>query len=232
MRWGDLVIAGVILGLSTYAVARQFGSDPVERYELAAIRTLDVGEALPRDLVVRDIGHESRPIGEWFGPKATVLYSWSTTCPCVTICEPRMREVYVKYGKAVGVTWVGVAGEPTDTRDGVVALMTHLRAFYKMVLDPSHRLSKRLGFDRATMLVVLDGDGYVRWRGTQNDDLKNPTRNYLAEVLADVVEGRLPPTDLSMEIPPYGCAFSEPVECDDEGVPLSTPPPAPAPAGS
>ena len=101
-----VVPAGLIVGLSAWAVARQLGTDPLEAYEAAAIRTLEVGEALPADVVIRDIGEESRPIGDWFGRTATVFYSWGTNCPCVPICETRMREAVNLDSRTYGLSLV------------------------------------------------------------------------------------------------------------------------------
>jgi len=213
-RRKDIVIAGVIIALCAWAVWRQIDADPLEPYEKSFVRTIGVGEALDPDVTLVDIGGERRRVGDWFGSKATVLYSWSTTCPCIPVCEERLREVYVEYGPEEGVTWIGVAGEPTDTGSGVLHHMASIRAFYKMLLDPYQRLCTRLGFDRAAVVAVLDADGYLRFRGNVTDDLKKPLRNYLAEVLPAVVAGERPPvaeTELS-----YGCEFSAPGPCPDE----------------
>ncbi len=214
------MIAGVIVALCAWAVIRQFGTDPLEPYEKAFVRTIEVGEALNPDVTLLDTGGERRRVGDGYGAKATVFYSWSTTCPCIPVCEDALREAYVKFGPEQGVVWIGVAGEPTDTSSAVLDKMTFLRSFYEMLLDPYQRLCTRLGFDRAAVLAVLDGDGYLRFRGNVSDDLKDPQRNYLLEVLPAIVAGTKPPleeTDLA-----YGCEFSDPQPCPDAE--LLTPP--------
>jgi len=75
------------------------------------------------------------------------------------------------------------------------------------------------------VLAVLDGDGYLRFHGNVSDDLKNPQRNYLLEVLPAILAGTKPPiemTDLA-----YGCEFANPEPCPDGD--LLTPPEASAP---
>jgi hypothetical protein len=138
--------------------------------------------------------------------------------------EALIREASGRFGPEAGVAWVGVAGEPSDTARGVLGELTRLGATYGMLLDPYQRLSARLGFDRAAVLAVLDGDGYLRFFGNPSDDLKDPQRNYLLEVLPAIVAGHRPPlerTDLA-----YGCEFSDPEPCPDEE--LLTPPSPPS----
>ena len=222
-RRKDLLIAGIIVALCAWAVISQLGSGPDGPEASAKLRTIEVGEALDPDVTLLDVGGERRRVGDGYGTNATVFYSWSTTCPCIPICEELLRQTYARFGPDQGVAWIGVAGEPSDTAGAVRGGMRSLDAFYGMLLDPYHRLSQRLGFDRAAVLAVLDGDGYLRFRGNVSDDLKTPQRNHLLEVLPAIVAGTPPPmaeTELA-----YGCEFTDPQPCPDDEV-LTPPPPS------
>ncbi|MHC5010448.1 MAG: redoxin family protein [Planctomycetota bacterium] len=210
----ELLIAAILIGLGVFVVAGEFLPDDRAFEAPQAPRRLEIGEALDGSIPLMDLDGEIRPIGARFGMRATVLYAWSTTCPCVPVCEERMRPLYARFGAEQGVAWVAVAGEPDDEPGAIRDLVTELRAPYPVVLDPTQKLCARLGFDRASVLAILDADGYVRWRGTQGDDLASPTRDYLREALRTITAGGLP-EEAEVE-PAYGCAFSTPPEdCED-----------------
>jgi len=225
MRTKDLVIAGVIVALCAWAVISQLGTGPEETDARTSLRTIQIGEALDPDVTIRDLEGAPQRVGDAYGEKATIFYSWSTTCPCIPVCEPMVRETWKRFGPDQGVAWIGVAGEPEDTPGWVRSRMQDIGAAYPMLLDPYHRLSQRLGFDRAAVLAVLDGDGYLRFRGNISDDLRTPKHNYLLEVLPAIVAGTQPPraeTELA-----YGCEFSDPKPCP--AAELLAPPEASAP---
>ena len=82
---------------------------------------------------------------------------------------------------------------------------------YFLLLDPTQRLCRQLGFREAAQFAVVDANGTLRFRGTFDDDLKHPTRTYLPEALDAVLGGRDP-----WQPPPpaekYGCPFGAPAE--------------------
>lgn len=207
-------MAGAVVALCAWAVIAQLSTGPDEPTASELWPAIQVGEALDPDVTLFDVGGERRRVGDGYGRAATIFYSWSTTCPCIPICEEMLQETRARFGPEQGVRWYGVAGEPTDTPGSVRGGMKEISAFYEMLLDPYHRLSARLGFDRAAVLAVLDGDGYLRYRGNISDDLTAPERNYLLEVLPAIVAGERPPfteTELA-----YGCEFSDPQPCPDD----------------
>src|SRR5688572_8353102 len=111
MRWGDLVISAILLGLCGLAVAKHFGhGEEVRR----VIPPVEVGEPLDGNLTLTDIGGVDRVLADFFGRRATVLYSWKVSCPCVDVCEPRLKAIYARYGREQGVAWIAVDGEPED----------------------------------------------------------------------------------------------------------------------
>jgi hypothetical protein len=209
-RW-DYVIAAAIVALCAFAVERQLaghGSDE------PAIREIEVGEVLEPDWVLKDVSGHDRELGRWYGSKATVLYSWKVTCPCVDVVEGRLRHLYTRFGAEQGVIWVAVDGEAEDGTGDILDKMGRLQSFYRMLLDPEQRLSARLGFDRATLVAVLDASGRVRYRGSIDDAYETPKRSYLEEALEAVVGGRNPAVPETQ--PVYGCEYSGPPSCPVE----------------
>jgi peroxiredoxin len=212
MRRVDLIAVVLVVGLAAWAVVLQFRA--AEPLPPPASPTLEVGEAVPPDVVLTGLDGTPHRLGDLFGERATVLYAWSTTCPCIPWCEDELRAIAARHGPEQGFRWVAIAGEPTDTVEGIRETTEKLGSFYDVLLDPSHRLSAPMGFDRAAVVAVLDRDGYIRFRGNPSDRLKDPTRWFLNEVLDDVAAGRAPRLDHT-ELT-YGCEFSAPVVCEDE----------------
>lgn len=230
MRLFDLVIAGGIVGLAAWAVAAQVGSDPVgDAVAERPVRRLDPGDAL-EDQDVTIISGAPLKLHLLLGKRATVFYAWSTKCPCVAIVNHRLLPVIQRW-KAEGVSFVAVAGDPEDTQEkvGVQAALwwDHKHSMpppYGFVLDPTQRLCRQLGFREASWFVILDGNGVLRYRGTFDDDLKQPTQTYVPEALEAVLAGRKPEHALRPAVG-YGCAFGLPAKpCPVEETPQAPPP--------
>jgi peroxiredoxin len=202
----DLLAAVLVIGLAAWAVVARLRTAELQPPPGPSV--LEVGEVVPADVVLEDLEGSPHRLGDLFGDRATVLYSWSTTCPCIPWCEDELKDIAERHGPEQGFRWVAVAGEPTDTVDGIRETMEKIGAFYDVLLDPSHLLCEPLGFDRAAVVAVLDRDGILRFRGNPSDRLKDPTRWFLNEVLDDVAAGsppRIERTELTS-----GCEFSGP----------------------
>jgi hypothetical protein len=217
----DFIIAGGIVGLAAWAVAAQVGSDPVgAAVAQRELVRLDLGDAL-EDQDVTTLGGTAR-LHPLLGKKATVFYSWSTTCKCVGYVDSRLLPVIQRW-KAQGVAFVAVDGDAKDSREkvgqqliGSWAALTGQLPPYGMLLDPSQRLCKQLGFREASQFAIVDFNGALRYRGTFDDDLKKPTRTFVPEALEAIVAGREPEHALH-PVAGYGCLFGEPAkECPAE----------------
>ena len=88
LKRADIWIAAVVIGLCGYAVAKQLTYRANEE-----IVPLKVGETLDLDLRLKDVSDvpQTVRVGDYTGRDFTVLYTWSTKCPCVGELEPRMR---------------------------------------------------------------------------------------------------------------------------------------------
>jgi hypothetical protein len=210
MRLGDWVIVAILLGLCGVVVAQHLDHGDAD---VPRVPPIVLGEALDTSVVLTDLEGKERTIADDVGSKATVLYSWKVSCPCIDVCEPRLRPLFARYGKARGVAWIAIDGEPEDTREEVLAKMGRLGSPYKMLFDPDQQVLARLGFDQAALVAVLDGNGRLRYRGSMDDDYLEPKRSYLEEALRAVVEGG----DLAVAETPaiYGCEFSRPPACTE-----------------
>ena len=199
VRPDPFILAALIAG-SGYAVWSQLRHEPVPA--VAPAQALAIGDAM-EDVVLRDPMGEPHALSQWRGKAATVLYFWSVECPCVDTVEPRLREMYERYGKK-GVTFVAIDSDPDDKAPDILAKMGRLYAPYSMVLDPTGKVARRVGGRTATDLVVLDADWKVRYRGSIDDALLKPKTRYLAPALDAILEGRAP---VPAETTPYGCPF-------------------------
>ncbi len=211
MRRVEVTAAVLVIGVAAWGVASQLASGP--EIVAAPVRPIGLGEAVDPDVRLLDLqGHGVR-IGDLFGTRATVLYSWSTTCPCIPFCEPEIERVAGRHGPDEGVRWVGIAGEPSDGPDEVRRTLAKLGAPYPVLLDPGHRLCGRVGFDRAAIVAVLDRNGYLRFRGNPSDSLRHPKRFFVEPALVAVLQGDRPEVPETPRF--YGCEFAAAIACPD-----------------
>lgn len=219
MRRIDLLIAGAVVGLAAWAVLAQVGGDPVgAALEQRPVALLALGEAL-EDQDVANLNGERLRLHGLLGRTATVFYSWSTTCPCVGFVNTRLVPVIQRF-KPLGVRFLAVAGDPKDTKERAAQVVYQQWSAvpetgglppYGMILDATQRLCRQLGFREASQFVVLDANGYVRYRGTFDDSLKNPTEAYLAPALEAVLDGRKVGNPFR-PVSGYGCRFGAPLD--------------------
>jgi peroxiredoxin len=154
--------------------------------------SLGLGGAAPNVSLVDANGKRCR-LFDLRGTKATVLYFWTTRCPCVAAVEPRFQATMQRFAeKSSAVRFVAVDSDPRDAPETVVQAMTELGAKYPMLLDPKQELSASLGVSKAVTFVVLDESLRVRYRGALDDDLEEPKQRYLVAALDAVLAGRLP----------------------------------------
>ena len=83
--------------------------------------------------------------------------------------------------------------------------MVKLRSFYRMLRDPEQKLTRRLGFDAAVQVAIVDSHGVLRYRGAVDDayDAAEVTKRYLGDALAALVAGKEPAVVETAKV--YGC---------------------------
>jgi hypothetical protein len=223
LRRYDLLLAGGIIALGAWAVWAQVGNDPVG----AAVQAreparLQIGDPLEDQEVLNASGIAMR-LHPLLGSKATVFMGWSTTCLCVPIVDERLIPVIQRF-KPLGVTFLAVAGDPKDTPNRTATMLMSSWAdpklaipannngnpLYGVLLDPTQRLCRQLGFKEATHFAIVDGNGNLRFTGTFDDNLKKPTKTFLPEALEAIVDGRAPERPMRI-VSGYGCPFGAPI---------------------
>ena len=210
----QLIAFVLVAGLVVFGVVWQFVDGQSGQAAGAGAARLEVGEALDPDVVLADLDGRRHRLGDRLGEKATVLYAWSTTCSCIPICDPFLAEVRSRWGEDEGVRWLAVAGEPADSPVRIRETLEERPSAYGFLRDPAHRLCGPLGFDRSSLVAVLDGDGVLRFRGSPIDSLREPRADYLAEALPRVVAGS--PLEEADREPAFGCPFAAPLaDCPD-----------------
>jgi peroxiredoxin len=199
----DLVVLALLVAGSAYAVWTQVEADPLAPYGRRATRpALPLGSRV--DFTLKDIGGEERTLATWRGEKATVLYVWTTDCPCVAAIEMRVKEATMRFPETQGVKFIAIDSNPEDKPETVIAKMTELHSPYYMLLDPTQEVAMTFGANQATTFVVLDADRRIRYRGGIDDDLLKPKTAYLVPAIEAVLAGKTPdPT----ETKPIGCPF-------------------------
>lgn len=217
-RWKEGLIAAAVVALCVYGVVAQFSGDSAPTPEQRRIETIAVGDRLLADITLRDVSDPPLPrsiLGS-YGRTATVLYSWSAACPCILDLEPRLRALAARFGRAQGVAWLALAGEPDE---GLIELREKrdaMQAFYPVLRDPEQQICRRLGLLHAGQVAVLDGDGRLVYRGAIDDHWRTGKAEHLEAALVAVMGGRRPGV---AEVPRrYGCAFSVPLSCLSEDV--------------
>ncbi len=220
---GDILVTVVIVLLGTLGVLLQLG-DPFGWYEEEPIRKLDMGEVLEVDFTLSDVSNIplQQNLMSWYGKKATVLYTWSVPCPCVDLVDKRLKPLYEKMGPEQGVSWIAIAGDPTDGRANIRLKMQKIKAFYRLLVDPDQLVIRRLGLFHAAMIAVLDGEGRIVYRGAIDADYDEGKAEFLEEALTAVVEGR--PVPVPERAWTYGCEFAVPESCIEyqrEGLPTT-----------
>lgn len=192
----DVIIFAVLLAGSAFAVVSQLDD------RKPAWAPPPIG-AKVEEFRLRDVTLGDRSLAELSkDKKATVLYFWMVSCPCVDALEGRMRKIVEKY-EPLGVSFLGVVGDPSDTVDQVKEKMGTIRATsYRVLLDPKQEVVRSAGVRTATEVVVLDAQHRIRYRGSLDDNLVKPKVDYLSPALDAVLAGRAPTPS---ETAPYGC---------------------------
>lgn len=154
---------------------------------------------------------EERRLSAFHGEKATVLYFWSASCPCVPQVEERVQAAIQRFPPSAGVGFVAIDSHPDDRAEDVRRALADLKSSYPMLLDPTQTVARALGVDSAVTFVVLDAERRLRYRGGFDDDLLEPRKAHLLDALEAVLAGKNPDP---AETAGAGCPYpGSTVEC-------------------
>ncbi|HEV8551205.1 MAG TPA: redoxin family protein [Polyangiaceae bacterium] len=138
--------------------------------------------------------------------KLTVFVFYSERCPCLSVHEPRLRELAARY-RARGVAFLLVNAE-VGAEPAADALEARRRGYpFPLLTDRGATLARALHAEFATHAVVVDARGTVRYSGGLDSDknrLHTGAHSYLRDALDDLLAGREPRVP---DREPLGCAL-------------------------
>ena len=131
------------------------------------------------------------------GKTAVVLVFMGTDCPVGNLYAPRLAELSGAF-KDKGVAFVGVYSNAHDTPEQIAAHVKEFGITFPVVKDENNVIADTLLAERTPEAIVLDGIGFVRYRGAIDDQYgvgarkDAPTHHYLKDAIQDVVtSGRI-----------------------------------------
>lgn len=92
--------------------------------------------------------------------KPTVLVFWASWCGPCRAEIPHVNEVTEAYGETVNVMGINLGEDPT-TAKSVAGSMK-----YPSLLDPQSSIGASYRVSSIPLVVILDGEGRIRYRGT------------------------------------------------------------------
>ena len=126
------------------------------------------------------------------GKTAVVLAFLGTDCPVGNLYAPRLAELSEAY-KEKGAAFVGIYSNARDTPEQIAAHAKEFGLKFPVVKDEDNVIADTLLVERTSEVIVLDGLGFVRYRGAIDDQYgvgtrkEAATRNYLKDAIEEVV---------------------------------------------
>jgi peroxiredoxin len=136
-------------------------------------------------------------LGDVTGDGVLVLTYTGVGCPISGKYAPRLSRIAAAHAEH-GVRFVGINANPQDSREDIAAECEELGLDYPVLRDHRQELTRRLDARTTTEVYVFDAQGDLRYRGAVDDQYSlgaskpEPTRNYLVDALAAVLEGEEP----------------------------------------
>jgi peroxiredoxin len=165
-------------------------------FEAAAPRLVLPGT----DGAKHDLAEEAR------SARLLVLFFSAWTCPCQTVHDVRIRELYSRY-HPLGVDVLAVDSETAGSMSRAKEEVVRRGYDFPVLLDAGGALARALGAQYATESFVLDPTGVVRYHGgvdSDRNELHDDARPYLQNALDDLLAGKSPRTAESKAL---GCSL-------------------------
>jgi peroxiredoxin len=163
---------------------------------------VQVGQPAP-DFSLPDLEGISNRLSDLRGT-IVVLNFWSATCPWAQVADEAIAAIEVLRDERI-VLWP-IASNVDETPEQIRDVAKE-RGLPFVLLDAGHAVADLYEAVTTPHVFVVDAEGILRYRGSVDDTSfrqRSPTKNYLADVLSALLEGREPaPT----ETPGYGCAI-------------------------
>jgi peroxiredoxin len=155
---------------------------------------------LGTDGAKHDLAEEAR------SARLIVLFFSSWSCPCQTVHDARIRELYSRY-HPLGVDVLAVDSETVGSMPRAKEEAARRGYDFPVLLDAGGALARALGAEYATESFVLDSTGIVRYHGgldSDRNELRDDALPYLRNALDDLLAGKSPRTAESKAL---GCAL-------------------------
>jgi hypothetical protein len=157
------------------------------------------------------------PFGDlWRQRSATVLIFWSGSCPCVRRYQTRMDDLLERYPRD-RVRVVAISSNAGESFEEVLRIAKERGVRLPIYRDESGQVARAVDAQSTPTVVVLDGEGRVRFRGWMDNERlpEDPKREpWLDLALRGLLEHRT----YSQRTPTYGCTITRS---------LTTAPPSP-----
>jgi peroxiredoxin len=133
-----------------------------------------------------------------------VLNFWSATCPWAQVADETIAAIDVLQDERI-VLWP-IASNVDETPEQIRDVAGE-RGLPIVLLDAGHSVADMYEAVTTPHVFVIDSEGVLRYRGSLDDTSfrqSSPTKNYLADAVSALLEGRDP---TPAETPGYGCAI-------------------------
>ena len=199
-----VIVLFLVAAFAGVAAAIALKDDDEDKPPPAEDTTLAIGDPV-RFLRLQDDEWEPWDVPLEKGPKAIVIWFWSSKCPCVKDSEPRVKELLTRYEKR-GVALLAIDSDPNDAPDSIKALQKELKSEYDVYRDRKGQTARMLGIKRSASVAILDEEHRLRYRGPMNDHPAAPTRSYAFAALDAILAGaQVNPT----EVEGYGMFYPQ-----------------------
>lgn len=162
--------------------------------------TLTIGETTP-DFTLQDLDGNAHHLESYRG-RVVVLNFWSGECPWSARADEGINALQEKWGEEVVV--LAIASNANEDLP-LLQEAALTRAVEPVLVDGEQTVARLYGAEYTPQIFVLDIEGILLYQGAYDDVTfrqKEPTRNYLEEAVASLLNGKQPDPS---EVPAYGC---------------------------
>jgi peroxiredoxin len=168
-----------------------------------------IGDPVPAFTLTDTTGTEhAMPAAE--APPATVILETCNHCPYVIAWNPRLRAVAEEYGPR-GVRFLAVSSNdptryPADSPERMAQFVRDQDWPIPYAFDESQDVARALGAERTPLVVVLDSEQRLVYRGAPDADHQDPSQGaaWLRAALDAVLAGQ---EVERAETPARGCSI-------------------------
>ncbi len=158
-------------------------------------QAVKLGAKVPNSNSLRDLRGNRRPLQSFTGHKALVLAFLGADCPVANLYVPTLLELEKRY-RPKQVQFLAIYPNENEDLDQIAGHAADRDIPFLVLKDFGQRLAGLAGVTRLPSVVVLDGQGTLRYRGRIDDRYgvasRRPqaSRADLAEALEEILAGK------------------------------------------